>query len=235
MRKCAICAGVLCGMLLLVLTGGNATQFQYEYFALEGYGSFMDEPPIFSGDIIGGTLSPGTFWVKFDDTGWPQDDPGTPEENERLDYILSHYFTYDDTEGSECWDGVFPPSGSSEPKPTWRFYTDAGDTVGGLCTGFVISIRDFDADSIVDDNEYQSKQMSTNLIAYINFGGGCYESWCGHGNFHGDLDLIDEETWEEKFYVPSASSASGILIMQDDGCNVGVDDSTWGKIKSLYE
>ncbi len=234
MKKSAILAGLVCGMLLMALTSGYGTEFRTETFALDGNGSFMDYSPTFSGDIIGGTLSPGTFWIEFDDTGWPQDDPGTPE-NERFDYIFSHYFTYDDTEGSEGWDGYFPPPGSGEPAPTWRFYTDAGDTLGGLCPAFTISIRDFDADGILDDNEYQSKVIATNLVAYINFSGGCFHSWCGQGNCHGDLDLVDESTWEERLYVPSASSASGVLQMRDDNCNVGVMKSTWGKIKDLYK
>jgi hypothetical protein len=66
-------------VLAIAATGASATTFRTEKFALQGNGSFMASPPLFAGDIIFGTLFPGTFWLKFDDAGWPADDPGTPE------------------------------------------------------------------------------------------------------------------------------------------------------------
>jgi hypothetical protein len=194
----------------------------------------MESPAYFIGDILSGTLFPGTFWILFDDSSWPTDDPGTPE-NERWDHIFSHYFIYDDTPGNEGWDGHFPPTGSGEPNPTWRFYTVAGDTVGGTTSGFKITIRDYNGNGILEDNEYASKVISSNIIAWINFSGGCFHNWCGQGSASGNLSVVNEETLEEELYVPSATSASGRLYLRDTSCNVGIESATWGRIKSIYK
>jgi len=219
-------------ILIIAASSAFAIDFRTETFALLGTGSFMDSPPYFIGDIINGTLAPGTFWISFNDDGWPEDDPGTPE-NERWDYIFSHFFSYDTTTGAEAWDGYFPPQSSGEEKPKWRFYTAAGDTLGGDCIGFVITIRDYDADGVVDDNEYQAKVISSNLVAYINYSSGCFHNYCGQGNFSGTMNVVSAP-WEEELYVPSASSASGRLLLRDDNCVTGVENRSWGAIKSIY-
>ena len=74
-----------------------------------------------------------------------------------------------------------------------------------------------------------------NLVAYINFGGGCFHNWCGQGSASGNMNTINEVTLEEELYVPSATSASGRLYLRDDGCNVGTESTTWGRIKSIYK
>ena len=216
--------------IILFTASGSFADTSTETFALNGTGSFMNSPPIFSGSIIQGTVFPGTFWFEFDDTGWPS--PGDPEA--RWDYIFSHYFIYDDTPDGEGWDGYFPPTGSGEPLVEWRFFTEAGDTLGGLCNGFIITIRDYNANGIMEEEEYVNKVMSSNMVVWINFGGGCFLSFCGNGNFSGTLDLIDPETREEEFYVPSLTSASGRLYLRDFGCSTDVESSSWGKIKSIY-
>lgn len=226
-------AGVACVFVLAMVASADAITFKQENFALLGSGSLMDSPVQFNGDIIQGTLAPGTFWIRLDDTSWPSDNPGTPE-NERLDYVLSHYFTYDATPGNEGWDGYFPPAGSGEPMPKWRFYTVAGDTLGGDCNSFVLTIRDVDADGIVDEGEYARKVFSANFIAYISYSGGCYNFFCGVGNCSGALDVTDQESLEEELYVPSATSASGNMILRDDNCHTATEASSWGGIKSIY-
>ena len=219
-------------ILVFAATRVSAT-FRTERFALRGNGSFIAHPPIFAGNIIYGTLYPGTFWVAFDDTGWPVDDLGTPQ-NERWDYIFAHYFHYHNTVGSEGWDGYFPPAGSGEPMPRWRFKTAAGDTLGGSCTSVIITIRDYNANGVVDPNEYEAKVISGNMVDYINYGGGCFRNFCGQGNFSGTLKVVNAQTWEEEWYVPSATSASGRLYLRDDACTVGVESRSWGHIKSIY-
>ncbi|GEM_PF-1593351 len=225
---------VLLGLSLTIYAATSASAMTLETFALTGTGSFMDEPPIFEGVIFNGTLSPGTFWLAFDDTNWPVDDPETPT-NERWDYIFAHYFTYDDTEGNEGWDGIFPPAASGEPASEWRFFTDAGDTLGGLATGLSITIRDYDADEIVDEDEYASKTIGGTFVAYINWSGGCFNSMCGQGAFHGTVDVINAETWEEQLDIPSSASATGKMFLFDEGCQTDSEISTWGKIKSIYK
>jgi hypothetical protein len=221
---------VLCIASSTVLAG-----FTMQTFALLGNGSFMDATPVFSGDIIKGTLSPGTFWIRLNMAStWPADNPGTPN-NERWDYIFSHYFTYDSTVGSEGWDGYFPELGSGEALPEWRFYKASGDTLGGLCSSFIVTIRDVNGNGILEDNELANKDLAFNLVCYINFGGGCFEQLCGSGSASGELDIVDEETWEEELYIPSATSASGRLYLTDSGCHTGAELKTWGGMKIIYK
>ncbi|MBN1163086.1 MAG: hypothetical protein JXB45_00770 [Candidatus Krumholzibacteriota bacterium] len=219
---------------LLVMTSSiPAVDFRTEKFALLGTGSLMDSPPIFSGDIYNGTLSPGSFYFELDDTGWPADDPGTPE-NERWDYIFSNYFEYDNTPDNEGWDGYFPSSSLGDMAPAWRFYTDAGDTLGGLCSSFTITIRDFNGNAVIDGTEYETKVFSAGLVCYINFNKGCFTSYCGQGNCSGTINLLNEVTWEEEMYVPSATSASGRLDLRDINCHTDTDPSSWGAIKAIH-
>ncbi|HUV35621.1 MAG TPA: hypothetical protein VMX58_01635, partial [Patescibacteria group bacterium] len=219
---------------LLIASTSVYAGFQMETFALLGNGSFMDATPIFSGNIIQGTLATGTFWMRLNmAAGWPADNPGTPN-NERWEYIFSTYFTYDDTEGSEGWDGSFPPLGSGEQLPDWRFYTDAGDTLGGLCSSFIVTIRDINGNGILEDNERANKDIAMTFVCYINFGGGCFNQLCGPGSASGGLDTAVGE-WEEELYIPSATSASGRLYLTDSGCSTGVESKTWSGLKVIYK
>lgn len=233
MKRKLLAGIVILGAAICMVAPAQSVTFRTETFALLGSGSFMQSPPVFYGTIINGTLSPGTFWFKFDDTGWPMDDPGTPQ-NERMEYIFAHYFHYDPTVGGESWDGYFPPQGSGEPQVKWRYYTAAGDTLGGICSQVFITIRDYNANGIMEDGEYSTKAMSGNLIAYINFGGGCFNVFCGNGSFSGSLNVTNWTNMQEEWYVPSATSASGRLYLRDSGCEVSTEESSWGLIKSLY-
>lgn len=231
-RKLLLTFGLLCFLAFAAAPAGAIT-YRTERFALLGDGSFMASPPVFSGNIIGGTVAPGTFWFKFNDTGWPSDDPGTPA-NERMEYVFAHYFHYDATVGSESWDGYFPPTGSGEPQVMWRFFTLAGDTLGGSCPQVQITIRDYNANGIMEASEYATKVVSGNLIAYINYGGGCFNVFCGNGSFSGSLNVLNATTMVEEWYVPSVEYPSGRLYLRDGSCTVGVEPSSWGAIKGIY-
>jgi hypothetical protein len=217
--------------LLCVAVSPSFGAMKIESFALSGSGSFMDSPPFFSGVITAGTLSPGNFWFQIDDTGWPSDNPLTPN-NERWDHIFANYFQYDAETGNEGWDGRFVSTGLIPPE--WRFWTAGGDTCGGLTTSFTVSIRDYNANGIMEDNEYINKVFSIGLFCYINFGTGEFTSFCGQGNCSGTMDLVDEETWSEDFYVPSETSASGRLYLNDASCQTATKPSSWGRIKYIY-
>jgi hypothetical protein len=221
-------------LILFSMTLPATAAMLIETFALSGNGSFMASPPVFSGNIIAGTMSPGTFWFKLDDSGWVTDDPGT-SNNERWDFIFSNYFQYDPTPGAEGWDGRFPSMMVGDYAPQWRFFTAAGDTCGGLATSFTVTIRDYNANGIMEDSEYNNKVFSIGLFCYINFGTGEFLSYCGQGNCAGTLDLFDEATWDEDFYVPSEASASGRLYLSDTNCATGTNESSWGKIKKIHD
>lgn len=233
MFKQLTAAGVGLCLLLAALSAPAGAALLVETFALSGTGSFMDSPPYFSGTIISGTLSPATFWFRIDDSGWPADDPFTTP-NERWEYIFANYFQYDPTPGAEGWDGHFPSSTPGELAPEWRFDAGSGDICGGLTTSFTITIPDLNANGILEDDEYANKVFSIGLFCYINFGTGEFESFCGQGNCAGTLDLVDEETGLEEFYVPSAASPSGRLYLRDTNCHTGDEESSWGEVKRIH-
>lgn len=230
-----MCKLGVAGLFILVIASTSVFAGYTKYsYALLGSGSFLDPLPTFSGDIIQGDLAPGTFWIKLHmASSWPADNPGTPN-NERWDYIFTTYFTYDDTEGNEGWDGYFPPLASGETLPEWRFYTTAGDTLGGLCSIFVVGIRDINGNGLLDDSERANKDLSMNIVCYINFGGGCFDQLCGQGSCAGELNTAIGE-WQEELHIPSASSASGNLYLTDLDCSTGVESKTWSGIKAIYK
>jgi len=86
----------------------------------------------------------------------------------------------------------------------------------------------------MEDSEYVNKVFSIGLFCYINFGSGEFQGFCGQGNCSGTLDLIDEATWNEDFYVPSEASASGRLYLRETNCHTGTQESSWGKIKKIH-
>ena len=229
-----ITAGLV-GMIFLVIAASNvsAIEFKTETFSLDGGGSFMSSPVIWSGNIVSGTLSPGVYWMSLDDSSWPTDDPGTTN-NERWDFIFSTYFTYDNTPGNEGWDGTFPSGPLGDSSPQWRFYTEAEDTLGGLCTSFRIVIRDLNGNGIMEDNEYLNKALSIGLVCYINYSKGCFTSFCGQGNCSGTMDLVDEILWQEELYIPSPISPSGRLYLRDTNCVTGNEPASWGSIKAIH-
>ncbi|MCK7469457.1 MAG: hypothetical protein MZU95_00655 [Desulfomicrobium escambiense] len=51
------------------------------------------------------------------------------------------------------------------------FFTAAGDTVGGSCTQITITIKDLNANAVMEESEYAAKVISGNMVAYINYGG----------------------------------------------------------------
>ncbi len=227
---------LILGIALLVLISAPDAQTTtiYDSFALQGYGSFMDDNPTWSGNLTAGTLSPGTFWMEIDDSCWPADDPGTPE-NERWDYIFSNYFSYNDTEGAECWDAFFPNTDLGDSWIEWRFMLDNGDIIGGTSGRFIVTVQDLNANGIMEDSEYQNKVCSGTLISWINFGAGSYAGFCGDGSFSGQLNVTDQSTMEEELYVPSPTWATGMMTMTDEGCSTATENSSWGAIKSLYK
>jgi len=227
-------AALAFSFLVFSASGISAIEFRTETFALDGGGSFMDSPPYWSGNITGGTLSTGVYWISMDDSSWPVDNPGTTN-NERMDFIFSTYFTYDATPGNEGWDGEWPNTSLGDDAPEWRFYTDAGDTLGGLCSSFRVVIRDYNGNGIMEDSDYLAKQFSIGFVCYINYSKGCFTSFCGQGNCAGTLDLIDDSAMEEELYVPSPISASGRLYLRDTSCVTANDASSWGSIKAIYK
>jgi hypothetical protein len=220
---------LLAAVAVLTLVGSPAAVSaanQTVSFSLNGSGSLLNSPVSFQGLIDSGPLSGGSFVIEIDDAGWPLDDPGTPE-NERWDYILATFFTYDNTAGGESWTGYFPIQGGVLPPVTWRF-SNGGDKLGGIIRYFVITILDSDADGEIDQDELANQTVAANFHSHIEQSAGVYEGWCGFGSGNGNLENFDP-SMDDTLTIPV-----GDLYLRDSNCAVPVEETTWGAVKTLY-
>lgn len=217
-------AVLLMGVLVFSQAGYSATQ-NIE-FSLSGSGSLLNSPPGFEGTIDSGVFANGFFTIYIDDTGWPVDNPGTPQ-NERWNYIISTFFTYTAEPNNEHWTGYFPLQGTIAPPVVWRFYNN-GDKLGGIIRYLNITITDNDKDGVIDQDELMIQAVAANLQAHIEQSKGVYESWCGFGSMNGTIEDFDP-TPMDMFTIPY-----GLLRMRDYSCAVPTEHMTWGAVKSLY-
>ena len=196
-------------------------------FKLSGFGSYCISPAGFDGSIISGTLSPGTFVIDIDDVIWPVDNPGTPQ-NERWQYVFANYFRYDNSQpGAEKWTAYFPPLPVQLPVVTFSF-RHGGDTVGGILQSLIITISDKDHDAVVDATELNIQAVAGNLVAHIEQGTGVYTGYCGTGSMNGTMEGYDIT---QAFVF---TTGTGYLHLNNVGCSVGVEESTWGAVKQIY-
>jgi len=213
---------------VLVLGAANmaGAASQTVTFSLNGAGSLLNSPAGYQGMIDSGAMSGGWFVIEIDDSGWPTDNPGTPT-NERWDYLLATFFTYDNTSGGENWTGYFPIQGGLLPPVIWRF-ANGGDQLGGVIRYLIITILDSDGDGEVDQDELANQVVAMNMNSHIEQSLGIYEGWCGFGNSNGNLEDFDPGM-DDLLTIPV-----GNLYLRDVSCSVPVEESTWGAVKVLY-
>ena len=214
-------------VFLVGSVAGSTAATQTVSFSLNGSGSLLNSPASFQGMIDSGPMSPGWFVIEVDDAGWPLDNLSTPQ-NERWDYILATFFTYDSTPGGEHWDGYFPVQGSILPPVTWRFSSN-GDKLGGIIRYFVVTILDSDGDGEVDQDELANQSVAANFHSHIEQSSGIYNGWCGTGTGNGNLENFDP-AMDDILTLPI-----GNLYLRDFSCAVPVEESTWGAVKTLYK
>jgi hypothetical protein len=195
-------------------------------FTLNGSGSLLNSPAVFQGIIDSGPMSGGTFVINVDDTGWPIDNPGT-SNNERWDYLLANFFTYDNTPNGEAWNGYFPEQGGLLPPVIWHF-TNGGDQLGGVIRYLIITILDSDADGEVDQDELANQSVAANFHSHIEQSAGAYYGWCGFGTGTGNLENFDPDMDD------ILTISVGNLFLRDANCAVPVEETTWGAVKVLY-
>jgi hypothetical protein len=207
------------------VTSGFAAN-QTVSFTLNGSGSLLNSPAVFQGIIDSGPMSGGSFVISVDDTGWPIDNPGTPN-NERWDYLLANFFTYDNTPNGEAWNGYFPEQGGLLPPVIWHF-TNGGDQLGGVIRYLIITILDSDQDGEVDQDELANQSVAANFHSHIEQSTGAYFGWCGFGTGNGNLENFDPGMDD------ILTISVGNLFLRDASCAVPVEETTWGAVKELY-
>lgn len=212
-------------LLFCSATGVGAATITFA-FNLNGGGSLLNSPAVFQGIITSGPMNGGSFVIEIDDSGWPIDNPGTPED-ERWDHLLAEFFTYDNTPGGERWLGYFPAQGALLPPVIWRF-SNGGDQLGGIIRYFIITILDSDQDGDVDQDELANQAVAANFNVHIEQSQGVYFGMCGFGTGNGNLENFDP-SMDDVLTIPV-----GNLYLRDASCAVPVEESTWGAVKVLY-
>lgn len=224
MKRYCNCAFAFSVFLLVFLLIPYNAVAQQETFCLSGNGSMLLSPPGWEGIIDCGTLDGGYFTIYIDDTGWPTDDPGTPE-NERWNYIVSTFFTYIAEPLNEHWVGYIPLSGSPAPPVIFHFYNN-GDNLGGVMY-LNITIIDKDADGIMDQADLMNQSLGANIRLHVEQATGRFEGMCGVGSMNGTIEDFDP-TPNDILTVPSGR------IFLSTNCTLPTQNTTWGAVKSLY-
>ncbi len=225
-KRFCLCAIVFAASAVLVLPSLVFSASQAESFSLSGSGSLLANPAEFNGIIDAGTLAGGTFVINIDDSGWPTDDPMTPQ-NERWDYLLSNYYTYSPTTNNEHWTGYFPLYGGVVPPVLWHFY-NGGNNLGGIIRYLIITISDDDKDGIVDQSELMNQAVAGNLQSHIEQSTGSYFGMCGIGSMNGNLQDFDP-TLFDLLTIPI-----GNLYLRTVSCAVPAENPSWGAVKAMY-
>jgi hypothetical protein len=218
--------GMLALAVVFVCASEGVAANQTVTFSLSGSGSLLNSPASFQGVIGSGPMSGGSFVIEIDDSGWPVDNPVT-QNNERWDYLLANFFTYDATPNGESWTGYFPEQGGLLPPVLWHF-TNGGDELGGVIRYLIITIPDSDADGEVDQGELANQAVAGNFNCHIEQSQGAYYGWCGFGTGNGSLENFDPNMDD------NLTISVGNLYLRDANCSVPVEETTWGAVKVLY-
>jgi len=191
------------------------------YFDYTWSGTILNSPAQYSGILTSG--GDGTIEMTLIDTGWP--DPSDPDA--RFTYIWDTYFKnrYIPTPGAQRWVGRIPG---------WISYVITSGPPGyvGTCTAYIdadFSIKDLDADRVLDDNEKYGD--------YNQFNGTIWKD-CTHPGT-GEMECVQGpgaiSAGRFSFtYPPDVDVMNGSTNLEFAPCPSAADPSSWGSIKSLY-
>lgn len=206
--------------LVVGASGAAADEF---LVGLNGNGSLMDSPSIYTGTFMFGMV--GSWSLSVDDSGWP----AASDSTARFAYIWSTFFAgnYDGTPGGEAWYGYF--DGSTLPSAP-RFFLDCVTPEGTLGGDFTIAvmIRDADGDGVLSQREkHGDAQLAGNLTVDRNQGTGSFHLKCGCGALGtGNFNFVNR---------PDSDVVQMIGTLDLVDCPPQpVEDRSWGAIKALY-
>jgi hypothetical protein len=219
MKRLTYAVVVLAFALLVVQTAAADDSYMV---GMQGLGSLMESPIVYSGNFMFGLV--GSWEIAVDDSMWP--DPA--DSTARFDYIWDTFFAgnYVDVTGAESWTGYFNGA-TLMATPHFRFDTmsPAGVLEGDIT--FSILVRDWYADGILSQQEkHDNLNMSATVNVNPGLGQGDFENTCGHGSVSsGNFNFHNP---------PMRDNVQIVGQLQTYTCPSPVEDSTWGAMKALY-
>ena len=202
----------------LLLVGIAGAQVHYEFHCTGTGNMVQDSPPVYSGDIDGGDLAPGTWLVTVPDEGWP-DVGGPTDPNGRWDHIFTNYYVYD---GSPIWRWT----GFFQNNDLFLEKTGQG-TMTGICD-MTFQLIDVNHNGIIDG--FECMDGLSGAVIIIQDGTGIYVHLCGDGTYEGS-------------YYRDCTLGSGTYMLDNvefdmyldlEECGMGAEAMTWSGVKSLF-
>ena len=208
-------------LALAVAAFATTASADFIWFTGVGTGDFMDSPPTFVGNMeLPGDIEDGQWTITIPDDGWPTD----PVEREAYIWTTFYADNYEPgTPGS--WKGYFDGTTNGSMNDLEIIDNTNVGTMTGITT-LEIQVQDLNSNGLLDGEEF-CEGSDTGIVIIIRDGSGCYDGWCGDGNFNGtfvkeDCANSSVETWNFGMY----------LWIED--CATPVETTTWGSIKAMY-
>jgi len=208
---------------LCVLAAASAAMGTPWYYSFQITGSVMTHPAQYSGIFT--DAGTGTLEFTLNDAAWP--DPADPDA--RFAYIWTTYFAthYNNTTpGAEKWTGSILGTFSMATSSAPAGYN--GTLSGNINAKF--TIRDLDADGILDDAEKFSIQYNmldgrlSKTCAMASTGEMANKQGNGALNSNGFAFL----------YPPEINVLNGDGNLNLLACPTAAEQASWGSIKALY-
>ena len=201
----------------LLVAGATSADIPKSFFC-DGNGNMVTDvgSVIYSGNILGGDLAPGTWSISIDDTGWPTD-PGP-----RWDYLWTTFYVYAPGTPS-VWVATFDTPLLATRPVLFLEHTGFGTMSGVADMRF--QVTDWDADGELDPDECPGSGLS-GMVIIIEDGTGDYAPYCGDGSYQGGF------TRECATYDDHVQFQMSIDLYE---CGMATEQTSWGTIKALYQ
>ena len=206
-RHCMYAAGML--FALLAAAGASAQSCGNNDFNLTSDASAQGLLVVgnsgYRGYISSGNLSPGTWSISIDDTGWPT------ATNSRRTYIRNTFYTYDAT--AHVFRGTFPSS-------IVGFHIISTNMQLNGVAQITMEAPDTDLDGVFDTSEFSAAQA---FVTSADAPCGTSTPVCG-----GPGSGTGAASGSGGVTTPIAGAMTTVP------CAVAVGEAVWGDVKSLY-
>lgn len=207
-RHCLIAAGMLWVLIAASVASAQTSCGNNDFQLLSdssSQGLLVAGNSGYRGSITSGNMSPGAWYIKVDDTGWPT------STNTRRNYVKSTFYTYDAT--NKVFRAVFPMDKVQIQLVNQLMLINGAAQL-------TMEAPDTDLDGVFDNTEFNGPQT---LIASVDAPCGSTTPVCGGpGSANGSVNGSG----------PVAAPLIGALLTQP--CAVPVEPNVWGDVKTLF-